>query len=159
MNLFKIILLILAFITFLAWCVLTLINLWYKSKIGGRVVVNIRRGLEKKIMIFMGVSILICSLMNNSAYEIIEVFVAIVIFYNGAERFEIMENGIFIEGNFKKWEDIQSCGWHERLKSTLIIKGKEDIDFFRRFNTIKLKLKKDEQDKVFYVINKNIENF
>ncbi|MGO5066658.1 hypothetical protein FDF31_05960 [Clostridium sporogenes] len=148
--------LILVGATFIFWIVLTFINLWYKSKEGGKVILNIKRGIERNIMILMSLIIILFSLLNDNPNTYIEIIIGIVILYNGAERFEIMENGIFIEGNFKKWEDIESCKWHERLNHTLIIRGKEDVDYLRRFNTIKLKLKKDEQEQVFKMINKKL---
>ncbi|NFD76041.1 hypothetical protein FC826_07140 [Clostridium botulinum] len=156
MDVLKGILLILVGVTFVFWIVLTFINLWYKSKEGGKVLLNIKRGIERNIMILMSLIIILFSLLNDNSNTYIEIVIGIVILYNGVERFEIMENGIFIEGNFKKWEDIESCEWHERLDHTLIIRGKEDVDYLRRFNTIKLKLKQEEQEQVFQIINKKI---
>ena len=150
------ILLILVFITFIFWIVLTFINLWYKSKQGGKVLLNLKRGIEKNIMIIMSLIIILFSFLSDNPNTYIEMVIGIVILYNGLERFEIMENGIFIEGNFKKWEDIESCKWHETLDNTLIIRGKEDVDYLRRFNTIKLKINKEEQEKILKIISKKI---
>ncbi|WP_251861276.1 DUF5673 domain-containing protein [Clostridium sp. Marseille-Q2269] len=156
MNVLEGILLILVGATFIFWIVLTFINLWYKTKEGGKVLLNIKRGIERNIMILMSLTIIFFSFLNNNANTYIEMIIGIVILYNGVERFEIMENGIFVEGNFKKWEDIESCDWHERLDHTLIIRGKDDVEYLRRFNTIKLKLKKEEQEQVFKMINTKI---
>lgn len=156
MNVLEGTLLILVGATFIFWIVLTFINLWYKTKEGGKVLLNIKRGIERNIMILMSLTIIFFSFLNNNANTYIEMIIGIVILYNGVERFEIMENGIFVEGNFKKWEDIESCDWHERLDHTLIIRGKDDVEYLRRFNTIKLKLKKEEQEQVFKMINTKI---
>ncbi len=80
---------------------LTFINLWYKSKEGGKVVLNIKRGIERNIMILMSLIIILFSLLNDNPNTYIEIIIGIVILYNGVERFEIMENGIFVEGNLK----------------------------------------------------------
>ncbi|EJO5348364.1 hypothetical protein NRP93_002485 [Clostridium botulinum] len=149
-------LLILVGVTFIFWIVLTFMNLWYKSKDGGKVILNIKRGIERNIMILMSLIIILFSFLSDNPNTYIEIIIGIVILYNGVERFEIMENGIFIEGNFKKWKDIESCKWHDRLDHTLIIRGKEDADYLRRFNTIKLKIKKEEQEQVFNIINTKI---
>lgn len=156
MHVLEITLLLLVAVFFVFWVILTFINLWYKSRIGGKVILNIKRGIERNIMILMSLIIILCSLLNNKSIGYVEIIIGIVILYNGIERFEIMENGIFIEGNFKKWEDIESCQWHERLNHTLIIRGKDDVEYLRRFNTIKLKLKRDEEEKVFKIINRKL---
>ncbi|MCS4464997.1 hypothetical protein JTT01_16845 [Clostridium botulinum] len=101
MDVLKGILLILVGVTFVFWIVLTFINLWYKSKEGGKVLLNIKRGIERNIMILMSLIIILFSLLNDNSNTYIEIVIGIVILYNGVERFEIMENGIFIEGNFK----------------------------------------------------------
>ncbi|WP_050608067.1 DUF5673 domain-containing protein [Clostridium niameyense] len=156
MDILKFTLLMLVLFFFTLWAMLTFINLWYKTKIGGKVILNIKRGFERNIMILMGILVMVLATLSNNPSSYVEIIIAIVILYNGIEKFEIMENGIFVEGNFKKWEDIESCNWHEVLNNTLVIKGKSNTNSLRRFNTIKLKLKKEEQDEVFYMIKSNI---